>query len=120
MFTRNFESFVKNSFQKENLVLRIDFLFLILDQIDTVKIFEDLAFCFKQNYYWRYIEDMFTRNFESFVKNSFQKENLVLRIDFLFLILDQIDTVKIFEGLAFCFKQNYYWRYVYKELRIIR
>jgi len=51
---------------------------------------------------------MFTRNFESFVKNSFQKENLVLRIDFLFLILDQIDTVKIFEGLAFCFKQNYY------------
>jgi len=29
------------------------------------------------------------------IKNSFKKENLVLRIDFLFLILDQIDTVKI-------------------------
>jgi len=41
---------------------------------------------------------MFTRNFESFVKNSFQKENLVLRIDFIFLILDQIDTVKILKA----------------------
>ena len=50
---------------------------------------------------------MFTRNFESFVKNSFQKENLVLRIDFIFLILDQIDSQN-FEGLAFYFKQNYY------------